>query len=87
MDMVKEAVSKMKKGKATGPPWLVSEIEIPAGTIKVNLVTDLINQILVVGIILAQHYFLKVRDASERVNCWDGNSEIKRSYSESKYDN
>lgn len=48
--MVGESIKKMKKGNAAGPSGLLSEMVIQA---VANVVTELINQILVQGTIPA----------------------------------
>lgn len=49
-NMVGESIKKMKKGKSAGPSGLLSEMVIQA---VANVVTELINQILVQGTIPA----------------------------------
>lgn len=49
-NMVGEYIKKMKKGNAAGPSGLLSEMVIQA---VANVVTELINQILVQGTIPA----------------------------------
>ena len=51
--MVRDSVSKIKNGKASGPLGLVPEIVKMAGETGVGTITDLINQILV-GVIPAE---------------------------------
>ena len=43
--MVRELISKMKNGKAAGPSEVVSEMVKAAGEVKVDMITDLVNQI------------------------------------------
>ena len=50
-DMVRKSVSKIKKEKAARPSGVVSEIVKAAGETEVDMITDLINQIIVEGVI------------------------------------
>ena len=50
--MVKESISKMKNGKVTGSLGLVSEMVKAAGEAGNDMITDLVNQIIVEGVIL-----------------------------------
>ena len=50
-DMVRKSVSKIKKEKAAGPSGAVSEIVKAAGETEADMITDLINQIIVEGVI------------------------------------
>lgn len=49
--MVRELITNVKNGKATGPPSVVSEIVKAAGGAGVDMITDLPNQIIVEGFI------------------------------------
>ena len=46
-DMFRESISKMKNGKAAGPSGAVSEIVKAGGEAEVDMITDLVNQIIV----------------------------------------
>ena len=46
-DMVRESISKMKKGKAPGQIIIVSEMVKVAGQAGGDMITDLVNQIIV----------------------------------------
>ena len=61
--MVREAVSKMKKGKAAGPSGVVAEMLKAAGKTGIEMITNLINQIVSEGVIPADW------DLSTIVNC------------------
>ena len=45
--MVRESISKMKKGKAAGASGVVSEVIKAAREAGVGMMTDLVNQIIV----------------------------------------
>ena len=49
--MVRELISKMKHGKAAGPEGLVSEMVKATGEAEFGIFTDLVNQIIVHGVI------------------------------------
>ena len=63
-DMVKELISKMKNGKTAGQSSIVLEMVKAAEKTGVEIITDLVNQIMVEGVIPAemelQHYFKTV---------------------------
>ena len=62
-DIVRESISKMKNGKAVGLSVVVSEMVKAAGEVEVNMITDLVNQIIVEGFIQAEW------ELSTVVNC------------------
>ena len=47
MDMVRVSISKMKNRKAAGPSTVVSEMIVAVGEAGVDMITDLVNQIIV----------------------------------------
>ena len=61
--MVRESISKMKNGKTAGPSGVVSEMVKAAGETG-DMVTDLVNQIIVEGAIPAKW------ECSNIVNCY-----------------
>ena len=63
-DMVRESISKMKKGKASGQIIIVSEMVKVAGQAGGDMITDLVNQIIVEGVISAEW------KVSTFVNCY-----------------
>ena len=63
-DMVRESISKMKKGKASGQIIIVSEMVKVAGQAGGDMITDLVNQIIVEGFISAEW------KVSTFVNCY-----------------
>ena len=52
--MVRESISKMKNGKAAGLSGVVSVNIRAVGETGVDIITDLINQIVVEGVIPAE---------------------------------
>ena len=64
-DMARESISKMKNGKAAGSTGLVSEMVNSAGEVGVDIITNLLNEIIV-GVILAEW------ELSTIVNCYKG---------------
>ena len=62
-DIVRESISKMKNGKAVGLSGVVSEMVKAAGEVEVNMITDLVNQIIVEEFIPAEW------ELSTVVNC------------------
>lgn len=65
--MVRELITNMKNGKATGPPSVVSEIVKVAGGAGVDMITDLPNQIIVEGFIPTE--------LRTNVNCFIGKAD------------
>ena len=53
-EMVRDLISKMKNGKAAGPLGVVSEMVKAAGEEEVDMIINLVNQIIVEGIILTK---------------------------------
>ena len=51
--MIRGSIHKTKNGKATGPTGAVREIVKPAGKARVDIITNLVNQIIV-GVIPAK---------------------------------
>ena len=49
--MVGKAVSKMKNGKAAGPSGVVSEVVKAGGVVGIDMITNLVNQIIMEGCI------------------------------------
>ena len=45
-DMIRESINKIKNGKEAGPSSVVSEM-VKAAREKVDMITDLVNQIIV----------------------------------------
>ena len=68
-EMVREAVSKMKKGKAAGPSGVVAEMLKAAGETGIEMITNLTNQIVIEGVIPEDW------DLSTIVNCYKGKGE------------
>ena len=68
-EMVKEAVAKMKKGKAAGPSGIVAEMLQAAGDKGIEIVTNLANRIVQEGVIP------KEWESSTIVNCYKGKGE------------
>ena len=62
--MVRESISKMKNGKAAKPPDVVPEMVKAAGRARVDILTDLVNHIIVEGAILDEW------ELSTIVNCY-----------------
>ena len=52
--MVRDSLNKMKNGKAAAPPGVVSEMAKAAGETGVDMSTDIVNQLLVEGVIPAE---------------------------------
>ena len=50
----REPVSKMKDGNASGLSGLAPEMVKAAGEAGVDMITDIVNQIIVEGVILAE---------------------------------
>ena len=48
-EMVNNAITKMKPGKAAGPSGIVTEMLKSSGTSGTNLIVDLINEIIKYG--------------------------------------
>ena len=73
-DMIRESISKMKNWKAAGPSSLVSEMVKAAGEAGVDMITNLVSQIIVEGVIPTEWELGTV------VNCykWKGDSLEKR---------
>ena len=46
LNVVRESISKIKNGKAAGPPSVVSEMVKTRGEAEVDIITDLVNQII-----------------------------------------
>ena len=68
-EMVREAVSKMKKAKAAGPSGVVAEMLKAAGETGIEMITNLTNQIVREGVIPADW------DLSTIVNCYKNKGE------------
>ena len=66
MDMVRVSISKMKNRKAAGPSTVVSEMIVAVGEAGVDMITDLVNQIIVEEVIPAEC------ELSIVVNCYKG---------------
>ena len=64
--MVEKAVSKMKNGKAAGPSGIVSEMVKAAGEVGIDMITNLVNQIIMEGCIPIDW------ELSTIVNCYKG---------------
>ena len=54
LNVVRESISKIKNGKAAGPPSIVSEMVKTRGKAEVDIITDLVNQIIGEGILPAE---------------------------------
>ena len=52
--MARKSISKMENKKARGPSDVVSEMIKAAGEVGVDMITDLVNLIVVVGCIRAE---------------------------------
>ena len=52
--MVRESTSKMKNGKAAGRSGVVSEMVKSAGEADVDIITDIVNQTKLEGVIPAE---------------------------------
>ena len=55
--MITESISKMENGKAAGTSGVVSEMVNEAGEAGVDMITTLVNQIIVEAIIPAEWEF------------------------------
>ena len=64
--MVRVSISKMKNRKAAGPSTVVSEMTVAVGEAGVDIITDLVNQIIVEEVIPAEC------ELSIVVNCYKG---------------
>ena len=53
-DIVRDSISKMKNGKATGSSVVVSEMVKETGEAGTDLIANLVNQIIVEGVIPAE---------------------------------
>ena len=53
-DMVRESISLIKNEKDAGSSGVVSEMVKAAGKARVDMITDLVNQILVQGVVPAE---------------------------------
>ena len=53
-DIVKESINKLKNRKAAGPSGVVSEVMKAAEKAAVDIIPDLVNQIKIKGVILAE---------------------------------
>ena len=67
-DMVRKSISKMRNGKAAGPSGVLSEMVKATGKAGVGMITDLLNQIIIEGVIPAEW---KLRTV---INCYQGKS-------------
>ena len=74
-NMITESISKMENGKAAGSSGVVSEMVNAAGEAGVDMITTLVNQILVEGIIPAEwelgsfvNYLRRIGNFSERTS-------------------
>ena len=67
-DMVRKSISKMRNGKAAGPSGVLSEMVKATGKAGVGMITDLLNQIIIEGVIPAEWKLSTV------VNCYQGKS-------------
>ena len=76
--MIKESISKMENGKTTEPSGVVSEMLKEAEKAGFYMITHLINQVKVKGVILAEW------KPSTIVNCYKGKEDSleRGSYSE-----
>ena len=52
--MVRESINKTDNGKAAGPSGLVSKMVKVAGEARVDMITDLVNRIIVERVIPAK---------------------------------
>ena len=68
--MVRQAVSKMKKGEAAGPSGVVAEMLKAAGETGIEMITNMTNRIVRKGVIPADW------DLSTIVNCYKGKGEV-----------
>ena len=53
-DIVRKPISKIKNGKAAGSSGVVSQMEKTAEEAGIDIITDLVNQIIVEGLIPAE---------------------------------
>ena len=56
-DMVRKPISKIKNGKAAGSSGVVSQMEKAAEEAGIDIITDLVNQTIVEGVIPAEQIF------------------------------
>ena len=69
-EMVSEALSKMKKGKATGPSGLNVEMILAGGDDIILAITDLIN------CIIAEHKILDDWHLLDIINCYKDKGDV-----------